>query len=336
MNLLFILGNGFDINLGLKTGYQDFYDYYKDVKNSDPDIIAMKKSIENGRYLTWSDLEEGLGEYSEQTQDPAVFTKCLNDIKERLSEYVSSQYEARHFDTDYKKIVNDLAHPEQYLDKQVANAFSAFCQMHDPAIKSSIEFSVVTLNYTNTIEELLANPHGIVYEILHIHGQLNDGIVMGVSDAEQISNVTFRHNRDIREEFIKPDYNDACLNARNASFEDLINSADVIVLFGTSLGKTDRKWWKLIGERLLDKSYEVAALYFPYDQKKDTRRHPNYRLRWTEGYQKDLLRAFEIPLEQSEVVLSRVFIGINTGIFKLPMKTQPIIVSPPLKNPLRH
>lgn len=29
MNIVYIVGNGFDRNLGLKTSYQDFYKFYK-------------------------------------------------------------------------------------------------------------------------------------------------------------------------------------------------------------------------------------------------------------------------------------------------------------------
>jgi hypothetical protein len=28
MNILFLIGNGFDLNLGMKTRYVDFYNYY--------------------------------------------------------------------------------------------------------------------------------------------------------------------------------------------------------------------------------------------------------------------------------------------------------------------
>ena len=326
MNLLYILGNGFDINLGLKTGYQDFYDYYKEDKNEDPDIIAMKESIEKERYSTWSDLEEGLGKYTSQISRPDVFTKCLTDIKQSLIQFLNNQYEARCYELNSKKISEDLLTPEAYLNEQTANEYAFFLQSIGSIIPDNTHVKVVTFNYTRTIEDLLSNRFGLVSRILHIHGQLADSIVMGVSDMEQVSNDAFHGDRDISEEFIKPDYNDACLNARNSIFESMIDSADVIVLFGTSLGKTDRKWWRLIGERLIDKAYRVAVLYFPFDSKKDTRRHPNYRLRWTEGYQKDLLKAFEIPDEQSQEVLSRVFIGINTDIFKLPIRSQPTSV----------
>lgn len=328
MNLLYILGNGFDLNLGLKTGYQDFYDYYKNVVNEDPDVVAMKKSIEGGRYSTWSDLEVGLGQYTKQVSDPVVFTKCLMDIKQCLIQFLRIKYEARRYNLDYKKIVNDLSRPETYLDEHTANSYSSFCRSRGVGFTDRLRIDVVSFNYTDTFEDIVNNHYGLITRVLHIHGQLTDSIVMGVSDMEQVSNVTFHGDRDIREEFIKPDFNDACLNARNSSFESLIDSADIIVLFGSSLGATDRKWWRLIGKRMLRRDDLAAILYFPYDSNKDTKLHPNYRRRWTEGYQKELLKTFEIPESESADVLKRVFIGINTSIFALPMKTKPIIVGP--------
>ena len=318
MNLLYIIGNGFDINLGLKTGYQDFYNFYKDVESKDPDILAMKECIEKDRYSTWSDLEAGLGQYSELLDNPDVFTKCLTDIKQCLNQYLSIQYEARNFAPDYKKLTQDLYHPDYYLNESVANEYARFCNSHNPDFLNHVEISIVSFNYTNTLEDIYASQFIPPFRILHIHGLLSDDIVMGVSDLEQISNVLFRDSRDVREEFIKPDYNDACLNARNSSFEGWIDSADIIILFGSSLGETDRKWWRLIGKRMLDKDNPAAILYFPYDKEKDTNLHPNYRRRWTEGYQKIVLRTLEIPEDQSDEVLGRIFIGINRGIFNLP------------------
>lgn len=42
MNIVHILGNGFDINLGMKTRYADFYDYYKKIKSSS-EILSPQK-----------------------------------------------------------------------------------------------------------------------------------------------------------------------------------------------------------------------------------------------------------------------------------------------------
>lgn len=38
MNVTFLLGNGFDLNLGLSTSYKDFYSYY--TKKEPNDFIA--------------------------------------------------------------------------------------------------------------------------------------------------------------------------------------------------------------------------------------------------------------------------------------------------------
>ena len=54
MNITFMIGNGFDLNLNLKTGYKDFYKYY--IENTKEDIIS--KSIKNN-YELWADLELG-------------------------------------------------------------------------------------------------------------------------------------------------------------------------------------------------------------------------------------------------------------------------------------
>ena len=53
-------------------------------------------------------------------------------------------------------------------------------------------------------------------------------MVMGVNDSSQISNSSLSEDIDIVEEFIKPEYNDACMNNKNTICESLINRADVI------------------------------------------------------------------------------------------------------------
>ncbi len=45
MNILYILGNGFDINLGLKTRYSDFYKYYIGIESKDENIRKLKIDV---------------------------------------------------------------------------------------------------------------------------------------------------------------------------------------------------------------------------------------------------------------------------------------------------
>lgn len=45
MNVLFVIGNGFDKNLNIPTGYSDFYDYYLSKENDkNENAIALKHS----------------------------------------------------------------------------------------------------------------------------------------------------------------------------------------------------------------------------------------------------------------------------------------------------
>lgn len=108
MKILFILGNGFDINAGLKTAYPSFYERYVNLPSSRECVERMKKAIKHGKDATWADLEEGLGEFS-ATCTKNDFLYCLSDIRAELKAYLKSE-------TDGKIIaglnVEDFIHPE--------------------------------------------------------------------------------------------------------------------------------------------------------------------------------------------------------------------------------
>ena len=128
-------------------------------------------------------------------------------------------------------------------------------------------------------------------------------MVMGVNDASQIKNVIIRSDEDVVEEFIKPEFNDACLNTKNAICESLIQNADIIVLFGTSLGLSDDKWWKLIGKRMSSAKYPLLV-YLPYDAQKNPVAEPNHLRRWTRGYVREIKNKFGIELDD-EILADR-------------------------------
>lgn len=325
MNVLYVIGNGLDISLGMKTDYQSFYDYYKSQENHDPDIIQLKNSIEEGRYKTWADLEAGLGNYTADLGSETVFLKCLNDLKLSLTQYLQEQYNQKKYTTN-SHFINDFFSPDHYLDDKIKENYNSFISLFSTQGRV-FNLRIVTLNYTDTIKDVY-NKEGItVPELLHLHGSLEEGIVMGVSDVRQIANKQFRDNRDVVEDFVKPSFNDACLNNNNALFERWINEASLIVLFGTSLGETDRKWWRLIGSQLQKQSLHKLLIYFVFDKGKDIQLHPNHRLRWTEEYQQLLLSRFEIPEDKWDLVLSRLCVGINKPIFKLGRRVNSTIMA---------
>ena len=74
MNITYIIGNGFDVNLGLKTRYQDFYDYYQNQPSPSEEVKQLKAHIDRNKE-NWADLELALGEYTSNLRIPTQLPK---------------------------------------------------------------------------------------------------------------------------------------------------------------------------------------------------------------------------------------------------------------------
>lgn len=317
MNVLYIIGNGLDIAHHMKTSYQDFFKHYLTLPSPDADIEAMKKDIDQHKYETWADLEIGMGAYARKCANKDVFLKCLADIKSSLKAYLDKESEKIEDFTTSSFI--DFANPGNFLEPEPQIRFFSYLRGRRP----SFDIDVITLNYTNTLESLLGY-RGIespipsfpsFRSINHLHGTLDNMMVMGVNDASQIDNPDIQSDEDVLEEFIKPEYNDACLNNKNSICEELINKADIIVLYGTSLGKSDDKWWKLIGKRMETDQYPLL-IYLAYDPEKDLSAEPNHLRRWTRDYVREIKNRFGILLED-RVLADRMCVAINKQLFPL-------------------
>ena len=90
MKILHIIGNGFDLNFGLKTSYKDFYDFYMAALSSKNSVNNLKKNISNN-YKNWSDLELALGQYTDEIKSVQEFDEVFEDIGDRLSEFLKMQ-----------------------------------------------------------------------------------------------------------------------------------------------------------------------------------------------------------------------------------------------------
>lgn len=323
MKLLYIIGNGLDIAHHMKTSYQDFFKYYLGLPSVDNDIQAMKKDIHNHRYETWADLEIGMGTYSSKCSNKDVFLKCLIDIKSNLKTYLQKESEKIILYTLESN--SDFINPGYLLDPEPRTRFDLF----RGSKSSGTYINVMTFNYTSTLEwlfgfkdsEKILSPTSRLISIQHVHGILDNMMVMGVNDSSQISNANFSSDLDVVEEFVKPEYNDACMNNKNNICERLVLNADIIVLYGTSLGLSDIKWWRLIGQRMSRDDYPLLV-YLPYDEKKDQVAEPNHLRRWVMQSIREIKEKFEIQLDE-KILASRVCVAFNKrlcNIVKVPQK----------------
>lgn len=67
MDITFILGNGFDIGLGMPTRYEDFYKEYCQIKAEDNDnirefkeMLVNRNSARGKKIINWADFEKRL------------------------------------------------------------------------------------------------------------------------------------------------------------------------------------------------------------------------------------------------------------------------------------
>lgn len=311
MNILYIIGNGLDIAHHMETSYQDFFDHYLNIPTDDNDIKAMKKDIHSRRYKTWADLEMGMGDYSSKCADKDVFLKCLSNIKENLREYL--QKESEKIGLYEIKSMSGFKSLGSFLEPEPRSRYTEYVRRYNQALT----IDVMTLNYTSTLESLFKfnnspiniTPTITLHSILHVHGTLDNMMVMGVNDTSQIANADFNTDMDVVEDFVKPEYNDACMNNKNVDCESLIQKANIIVLYGTSLGKSDDKWWKLIGKRMEMDTYPLIV-HLPYDEKKDLSAEPNHLRRWTNESVREILGKFDIKIEE-KVLYSRICVAFN-------------------------
>lgn len=326
MNILFLIGNGFDLNLDMKTKYSDFYKHYKSIQSKSLAINKLKDSISNN-IKNWSDLELALGEYTKNLGAEKEFEEVYEDIGDRLAEYLEEEENNFNFKSiDGKKLYDYFSFPENSLLLGDRNEIKEF---RNRLGNSQNNVFVITFNYTKILEKLIGysdksinigsiGPHAIVlHKIEHIHGFTNDRMVMGVNDVSQISNKSFHENQNILDAFVKFHCNQVQKHTLDNWCKGQIVNANLICIFGSSIGDTDNMWWELIGEQLkkdikliIFEKGEIIPQRRPYKKGNIERAKKNYFLEKTKLDEKDKKNA-----------IGKIFIGINTNMFEsIPIK----------------
>ena len=331
MKVVYLIGNGFDLNLGLKTSYNDFYTYYLNIESNDIQIAQLKEHLKHdkdneGRYQYWSDLEIAMGEYTKNFDSLEVMEKVYNDLNDNLRDYIISIVQSGiQDDIDKNKLKTDLAHPERYLREIFKEEFRSYTKKWET---HTYETYIISFNYTNTIEVILNmkgtmeigqtiyNRSNHLYPIIHIHGLFNAPLI-GLNDASQIRNDLFRNGVDVQEFLLKPKINEAVGHLNDRKSLNHISQANLIYLFGVSLGETDKLWWEAVGERL---KYDCKIFYFVYNPNEHPR--PNELTRIRKKYKDFLLSKTKLTSEEKQMAFDKIFIVHNSDMFNLKKKQE--------------
>ena len=270
MNVLYILGNGFDKAVGMKTSYPEFYHYLMENTDNCSDLMQQLKSDINADKELWSDMEVAFGQFTLKIKTAEELENLYFELSDKLQDYLQEEENAFNPDKYKAKFVADFIRPSKYMGATDRLRYNAF----QKAVGASCDISVMTLNYTNTLEKLLAlgdstnraiDGNNFFRQVIHLHGRLGESIIIGVDNEEQIANEELRNNEDVKDFLIKVQSNYTMKQTRHRTCENLISNANLVILYGVSLGDTDARWWKLLGEQFKKRNTIsiVQHLYMP-------------------------------------------------------------------------
>jgi len=266
ISLVHMFGNGFDLNLRLKTSFSDFLPHYVNIDSSSNPVLAFKDSISKDIDL-WSDLEIELGKYCSNINTVSQFDEIFEDISDELKDYLidieNTAIKSMSLTKKQRELFkSDLLDPEQHFEPISSNS----------STRSLDEISIISFNYTRTIELLFDLPS----TVMHIHGSLKDEIIMGVDKPDQIMKENMRSDLDITEAMVKPVRNSVVNPNIVTSCEDVLSQASVVSIFGSSLGATDQYWWDMIGKYIEDNDLKVV-IFCRSDKNSEDRSYKRHR-----------------------------------------------------------
>lgn len=256
-----ILGNGFDIDLGLQTTYKAFFEnekywpFKKDIKYEEGSLpFFLNECL--GAVGTWYDLEEALANYAgcstnEGHIDEEQHKKTKKEFSilcNALEEYLTNQEGA------FIKKMQDNHHAKRMKPSHCV--LSCF-------LKKEIR-SIYTFNYTNVRRIARQLILGFDDSYTHIHGSLdNSNIILGTGDQ-----------RDIKDDYFNF-YKSASPHYESTNLVEDLNSADEVYIFGHSLGLNDHDYFSeffKMASKSVHKPFapgKVKVRIFTYDDKSE-------------------------------------------------------------------
>jgi len=348
MKITVLIGNGFDVSLGIKSSYGDFYKWYyekpSDIKHIQDFRNAIKEDILSDipdDEKTWADFELGLGMYTKCFTKETVdqFIDCLDDAQANIRQYLLEQ-EAT-FDITHCTEASRVA-----FQKSLWNFYEEISDLEKGSMRGSInavpnedrEISFITFNYTDTLERILrVVPEGSlstwkygssVYgyklnrNILHVHGTTERFPVLGVNDESQIANKELLNTPQFKEMLVKAENVRALGMLWHNQAEEQISNSRVVCILGMSLGATDAKWWRKLVQWLKADGNRHIILYW-FEKNPPNGISTVKQLQAVDGAKNKLLSYTEkLSANEISTLKSRIHVVINTSKY-LRLKKKP-------------
>lgn len=296
MNITFLIGNGFDLNLGLKTRYTDFLEHYLQDSSDDGDEIkAFKEDIRqkeaqcaSGEERLWANAELAFGRHTDdmvkQGKTAASFSKRCIDFCTKLANYLQKQEmqisvegHEEDFAAAIQKFSAGLSATQKVAVERAASAFG-----------EGYVFNFIVFNYTCIIDQFVnaIRKHKIplgerryrngnsLGQVIHVHGTTTTDMVFGVNDESQIANMELFNEQSPHylNLFIKQKTNKSNEAQIDEKTHKIIKNSSFIYIYGMSIGDTDKIWWQRIIETMKAQPNMHVFIYC-FDAPKDTLIH---------------------------------------------------------------
>ncbi|MBF1053496.1 MAG: tryptophan synthase subunit beta [Parvimonas sp.] len=345
MNILFLIGNGLDLQYKMKTSYKNFYDDQRVIYEERKSNVTDKRPYSNYIYKSlydeqdknavneksnWLDLELYIGELSKKywkTNPKDGWDKFVEDFEEveyDLNLYLQKQ--ESDYVTDGKQI-----NFKKTLDNLLVDLEEAYSSRLHSYVKgfvpSSDRVRILTFNYTMVLDKILDNSpkkydgsftseaySTTIDKVCHAHGLLNNNPVLGVSDETQISDLM---GEEISKFFVKGKIIEYCKNNNNQRNEAMINEADLIIIFGMSLGETDSYIWEKVATKSIYSNIPIVIYHY-----KDNfeRRIPATTIREYIKVENKFIKNSRVKDENIDKLRNNILVAINKAIFEIEEK----------------
>ena len=205
-NKLLIIGNGFDLDLGLKTSYSDFIksEYFQSIVHK---YQLLNFLYEKSHTAKWIDIENFLRLFAEQYKTGRTLPKDTETAFEKLRDSLCQYLRNIDFQLNTESVAATL------LKEVVDNGY----------------FQILSFNYTDIDQILLSlNISNKDVQYTYVHGNLKDkSIIIGFQDDVDVAKSTYFMIKSH-----SPYYSSCNVRAQ-------LEKADEIIFFGHSLGTTD-------------------------------------------------------------------------------------------------
>ena len=252
----FLIGNGFDLGLGLRTKYSDFIPIYLS-RPSNTDVIAKLKEKVSQNSDFWGDAELAFGKLRFSTfgkESYSVVKECVTDFSDVLSEYLQNEERRFQVPADELKLAFCTLMCSYY---QRLGEYPKRNELKRLKRFNRLKVNVINFNYTETIDKMLP-PSGTmtlpewgkvevqINEVCHVHGALSVGTSrsFGVNMSSQIEDTIL--TPEARMLLVKPEVDRMARWGLEPMAKEMIDESDTVVLFGLSLGTTDQLWWNYL------------------------------------------------------------------------------------------